>query len=208
MVENSYTKWSALAEANGWRVERSGQHVKWYPPDGGTIVVTASPIHTPPAYALRNDRSRLIRAGLPIREAEGQAPKPEPKPEPEEHEEEPVAMPDVTNAETAAALDAFMELVTEEIASLRRDLTDAREAHERLAKSHAALLREIQADIRGLKARPDGPTAANFVTKTALERALLVQAESIEAKLKAAVDEAAANHDPLGYFRAKMRGEA
>lgn len=107
--------------------------------------------------------------------------------------------------ETAAALDAFIELATEEIAALRRDYRALEENLERSVKAHAGVLRGLEADVRAIKARPE-VMPSNFVTKTALERTLLVQAEALTARLEEAVKEAAAHQDPLGAFRAKMRG--
>lgn len=56
-------EWAALAERRGWRVVLGGSHLKWYPPNGGKPLGTAS---TPGGgnRSIDNIRAKLRRAGL------------------------------------------------------------------------------------------------------------------------------------------------
>lgn len=53
------------AKAAGWRIELTGgDHVRWYPPDGGRPVVSAL---TPSDHrAAKNTRAYLRRSGLDV----------------------------------------------------------------------------------------------------------------------------------------------
>lgn len=58
--------WMAAASAAGWRVERTQKsHYKFFPPDTSKGIVTVE--GTPSDHrSIRNTRSRLRAAGLPI----------------------------------------------------------------------------------------------------------------------------------------------
>lgn len=57
-------KIAKAAIAEGWRVEiANGGHVKWFAPDGETIIVSSL---TGSACGWRNHRAKLRRAGLSV----------------------------------------------------------------------------------------------------------------------------------------------
>lgn len=58
-------EWIRQAEQAGWRVETGGSgHLKWYAPDGETLVVT--PTSPGRGRAMQNTAASLRRAGLDV----------------------------------------------------------------------------------------------------------------------------------------------
>lgn len=57
-------EWRRQAEQEGWRIEHGSSHLKWYAPDGETIIVT--PVSPGRGRAMENTAASLRRAGLDV----------------------------------------------------------------------------------------------------------------------------------------------
>jgi predicted RNA binding protein YcfA (HicA-like mRNA interferase family) len=63
---NAVNDWIEVAAARGWRVVRTNAgHLKFYAPDGETIVLVATKPGKSPK-AMKNSRAELRRAGLDV----------------------------------------------------------------------------------------------------------------------------------------------
>ena len=196
--------WRRAAEDAGWTIRPigKGSRFQWLAPDGASIVTTVGDAHQVQAREMANYRRMFARAGLILPAKGEKMPRSSNSPvrvltslkadEPEVEEG-----PEPTPRETARALDAFMDLVTEEMAALREEFEDFVKG----SQNSIAELRKAVALLDNAVAKLPPPVSLDgYITAADLHRAT----EALEAVIKQEV----AQSNPLESFRAKMRGRS
>lgn len=178
---NEVEEWVKLAEAKGWRTTLTADRmrVRFLPPDGGLVVCSLFP---KTASAVANQRSQLRRAGLEIPHAGAK----------KAMKDTPITtvevMPPTKLAVTPSRADTLettlahalelIEVLAEEVQALRQQQMDKRETVPAAPVEHD---------------HPDMATAA--------------QLAELHREVQQAIAEIARRVDPVGAFRARLRGE-
>lgn len=170
-------EWVALAEAQGWRVETTSGDRLRFLSPNGVDQVVIGK-HPTASSSLQNARAQLRRAGLCMEMPKKEKPVSKP---------EPVDVPAPDNETTSAAVDALVDMVNE-LAT----------AHAELRKEHDTLHKFVEGEIVPMR-RQVATILENRVTTEDMEsmaREFAAQLARLERKA-----------DPIGQFRARLRGE-